>query len=142
MKETYNNLLELIDINENIKYNCESNIRLIEKFLLKQGPKSYSSSTSYLDADCIHGSRKEMDTEDYGKLIDELGKLRHMILLQNSILDGLYKTKKNIDTKLKKLKGIEHDVAYLKLVEGYSIHAIASKLHISESYAMKISAKI
>lgn len=142
MKETYNNLLELIDINESIKYNCESNLRLIEKFLLKQGPKGVPNGTSYLDADCIHSSRPEMHLEDYAKLIDESEKLRNMILLQENILKGLYTTKKNIDTKLKKLKGIEHDVAYLKLVEGETVHEIASKLHISESHAKKISAKI
>jgi len=142
MKETYKNLLDLIEMNENIKYNCESNLRLIERFFFKQGPKGYSEGTSYLDADCIHGSKPEMHTEDYAKLIDETEKLRHMIELQNSILEGLYKTKNSIDKKLKKLKGIEYDVAYLKLVEGYTIHAIASELHISESYAMKISAKI
>ncbi|NFQ86839.1 DNA-binding response regulator [Clostridium sporogenes] len=142
MKETYKNLLELIKINENIKHNCESNLRLIERFLLKQGPKGFPSGTSYLDADCIHGSKGEMHVEDYGKLMNECEKLKNMIFLQDNILEGLYKTKKNIDEKLKNLKGIKYDVAYLKLVEGYSIQAIASKLNISESYAMKISAKI
>lgn len=39
MKETYKNLLDLIEMNENIKYNCESNLRLIERFFFKQGPK-------------------------------------------------------------------------------------------------------
>ena len=142
MKETYKNLLELIEINENIKYNCESNLRLIERFLLKQGPGGYSSGTSYLDADTIHGSRSEIGYEDLKKLLEESSKLRSMIELQKNILQGAYKTKKLVDAKLKDLEGIEYDVAYLKLVEGYSIHEIASKLHISESYAMKISAKI
>ncbi|MGO5075202.1 DNA-binding response regulator [Clostridium sporogenes] len=142
MKETYKNLLELIKINENIKHNCESNLELIEKFLLKQGPKGFPSGTSYLDADCIHGSKGEMHVEDYGRLMSECEKLKNMIFLQDNILKGLYETKKNIDKKLKNLKGIKYSVAYLKLVEGYSIQAIASKLNISESYAMKISAKI
>ncbi|WP_061317549.1 hypothetical protein [Clostridium botulinum] len=142
MKETYKNLLELIKINENIKHNCKSNLRLIERFLLKQGPKGFPSGTSYLDADCIHGSKGEMHVEDYGRLMSECEKLKNMIFLQDNILKRLYETKKNIDEKLKDLKGIKYDVAYLKLVEGYSIQAIASKLNISESYAMKISAKI
>ncbi|RUT53392.1 hypothetical protein NPD9_1710 [Clostridium botulinum] len=142
MKETYKNLLDLIEMNENIKYNCESNLRLIERFFFKQGPKGYSEGTSYLDADCIHGSKPEMHIEDYAKLIDETEKLRHMIELQDSILEGLYKTKNSIDENLKKLTGIEYDVAYLKLVEGYTIHSIASKLNISESYARQISARI
>ncbi|EKS4344831.1 DNA-binding response regulator [Clostridium botulinum] len=142
MKETYKNLLELIKINENIKHNCESNLRLIERFLLKQGPKGFPSGTSYLDADCIHGSKGEMHVEDYGKLMNECEKLKNMIFLQDNILEGLYETKNSIDEKLKNLEGIKYDVAYLKLVEGYSIHAIANKLNISESYAMKISAKI
>ncbi|WP_251861955.1 DNA-binding response regulator [Clostridium sp. Marseille-Q2269] len=142
MKETYNNLLELIKINENIKQNCENNLRLIERFLLKQGPKGFPNSTSYLDADCIHGSKGEMHVEDYGKLMNECEKLKNMIFLQHNILEGLYETKNNIDKKLKKLEGIEYEVAYLKLVKGYTIHSIASKLNISESYARQISSRI
>ena len=142
MKETYKNLLELIEINENIKYNCESNLRLIERFILKQGPKGYSSGTSYVDADCIHGGTAEMHEEDYKKLLDESEKLKHMIFLQEEILKGLYETKKGIDEKLNDLTGIDYDVAYLKLVEGKTLHEIASELHISEIYAKKISAKI
>lgn len=142
MKETYKNLLELIQINENIKHNCKINLRLIEKFLLKQGPKGFSSGTSYLDADCIHGSRGEMHAEDYGKLMIECEKLTNMIFLQDNILKRLYETKKNIDEKLKDLEGIEYEVAYLKLVKGYTINDIAKELHISEIYAKKISAKI
>ena len=142
MKETYKNLLELIEINENIKYNCESNLRLIERFILKQGPKGYGSGTSYVDADCIHGGIAEMHEEDYKKLLDESEKLEHMIFLQEEILKGLYETKKGIDEKLNDLTGIDYDVAYLKLVEGKTLHEIASELHISEIYAKKISAKI
>ncbi|WP_061316886.1 hypothetical protein [Clostridium botulinum] len=142
MKETYKNLLELIKINENIKHNCENNLKLIEKFLLKQGPKGFVNSTSYLDADCIHGSKGEMHVEDYGKLMIECEKLTNMIFLQDNILKGLYETKKNIDEKLKDLEGIEYKVAYLKLVKGYTINDIAKELHISEIYAKKISAKI
>lgn len=142
MKETYKNLLELIEITENIKFNCESNLRLIERFILKQGPKGYSSCTSYVDADCIHGSKSELHAEDYEKLIDESEKLKHMINIQDSILKGLYQTKDKIDKKLKGLEGIEYEVAYLKLVEGKTLHAIASELNISEIYAKKISAKI
>ncbi|APH23432.1 hypothetical protein RSJ22_17720 [Clostridium botulinum] len=142
MKETYKNLLELIKINENIKHNCENNLKLIEKFLLKQGPKGFPSGTSYLDADCIHGSKGEMHVEDYGRLMSECEKLKNMIFLQDNILKGLYETKKNIDEKLKNLEGIEYKVAYLKLVKGYTINDIAKELHISEVYAKKISAKI
>lgn len=142
MKETYKNLLELIEINEEIKHNCESNLRLIEKFLLKQGPKGYSSGTSYLDADCVHGSKKEMGLEDIKKLMEESERLESMIYLQNGILEGYYKIKKMVDEKLKNLKGLDYEVAYLKLVEGYTLHEIASKLHISEIYAKKISARI
>lgn len=142
MKETYKNLIELIEINENIKFNCESNLRLIQKFILKQAPKSYSCGTSYVDADCIPGRKLELHETDYEKLIDEMEKLNSMIFLQEGILKGLYATKTIIDKRLKDLKGINYDVAYLKLVEGYTLQAIASELHISLIYTMKISAKI
>lgn len=142
MKDTYKNLLGIIEINENIKNNCVESLKQIEDFLLSQGPQEYKNCTSYIDADCIHGSRKEMHAEDFKKLLDEAEQLRHMIELQQGILKGAYETKNKVDISLKDLKGIEHDVAYLKLVEGFSIHEIASTLHISESYAMKLSAKI
>lgn len=142
MKETYKNLIELIEINENIKFNCQSNLRLIQKFILKQAPKSYSCGTSYVDADCIHGGKLELHETDYEKLIDEMEKLNSMIFLQEGILKGLYATKASIDKKLKNLKGINYDVAYLKLVEGYNLQAIASNLHLSYDRIKHISSMI
>lgn len=142
MKESYRNILELIEINENIKFECESNLRVFEKFFLKAGPKGYSGGTSYHDYDMIHGSKAELGLMELETIITSIDKLKELILIQEIILDNLYDAKANIDKKLSMLKGIPYEVAYLKLVEGYSLKKIIEHLHISESYAMKLAAKV
>lgn len=142
IRNTYKNILELITINENVKYECESNLRIYEKFFLKAGPAGYSKGTSYQDYDTIHGSKPEIAALELETIITSMDKLRELIQIQEIILDNLYDAKAIIDNKLSILKGIPYQLAYLKLVEGYSIKRIMEQLHISESYAMKLSAKV
>jgi hypothetical protein len=142
MKESYRNILELIEINENVKYECEANLRIYEKFFLKAGPAGYSKGTSYRDYDTIHGSKPEIAALEIEVIITSMDKLRELIQIQEIILANLYEAKAVIDNKLSVLKGISYQLAYLKLVEGYSIKEMMEQLHISESYAMKLSAKV
>lgn len=138
----YKDLLELIDINENILNNCKQSYRQIEMFLLKQGrPAGYREATSYIDADCIRGSREELHAEDYQKLINEMQQLDSMRFLQEEILKNLYKTKDEIDNKLINLQGLEYKVEYLKYVKGYSLQQIADELNYSIDRIKQISAR-
>jgi DNA-directed RNA polymerase specialized sigma subunit len=141
--QSYKDLLELININENILSNCKENKRMIEMFLLKQGrPAGYREATSYLDADCIRGSRAELHAEDYQKLIEEMEQLDNMIYLQEEILKNLYKTKDEIDHKLINLQGLEYKVYYMKTVKGMTLREIAATLQYSEEHIRRIHSKV
>jgi hypothetical protein len=129
MYKCYKELLELIDINEKILNNCKQNLRDIELYMIKSGqPKGYGKSTSFLDADCVHGSKPELRYDILQQLVDEQEKLGSMIYLQESILAGLYKTKKEIDDKLNSLEGLEHKVFYKRFISGKSIKTTWSEL--------------
>lgn len=142
MKETYENIVKLIQANEGVKSSCRKSLQDIEHFFLSQGPKGYSSGMSYQDFDAVHGSRSEIGYNELQIIMQSADKLKSMIELQDNILSGLYDAKNSIDETLNSLKGIPHDVAYLKLVKGYSLIQIADELNISQSYAEKISAKM
>ena len=141
--QSYKSILELIEINESIKYSCQTTLLDSQKFLLKQGcPVGYSTGTSYQDADCIHGSRVEVGVVQLEKMVGNIDLMKEIIAKQDDILTELYNTKSNIDTRLKSLKGTYYEVAYLRLVEGYSLGMIAERLHVSYGYCKNISSKI
>lgn len=104
-------------------------------------PKGYSHGTSYVDADCIHGSKEELHADMIQKYIEECERYKNMIYLQEEILKGLVKTKNKVDEKLKTLKGLEYKVMYLKMVEGMNLQEIASKLGYSYQYIREIASK-
>lgn len=143
MIDSYKDLLSMIDSHENILKSCRDSLAQIKEFLLNQGaPQGYKEATSYVDADCIRGSRKELHPDMFQKLIDEAQRIENMIFLEENILDGLYKTRKAVLGKLKGLTGIDYQVAYLREVEGCNLIQIASKLEKSYDYIKEISSRI
>lgn len=142
MTESYKNILEMIRINEAIKFDCKESLARIEYFFLKKGPKGYGKSTSYMDADLVHGDKVEIGFKELQMIAEGAEKLKSMLAMVEKNLIELYATKKKIQDTLSNLTGIEYDVARLKLVEGLKLKEIADKLHISEAYVKKISAKI
>lgn len=143
VRQSYENILELIQINESIKHQCQKNLIEIERFLLKQGrPKGYSSATSYVDADRIRGTKEDLGAHELQLLIENLDRLKTIVVKQDEILTDLYAVKRDIDEKLAGLTGLHYEVGYLKLVKGKSLVQIADDLHISVGHAKRISAKI
>lgn len=141
--KSYKELLALIDINESILETCRHNLSEINKYVIRNNaPTNYPEGTSYLDADTIHGGKKEMHLEDWQKLIEEGGRIQSMILLQESILKGLKETKDKIDKKLAGLQGIECKIIYFKYCEGLNLSEIASKLGYSYDYIREVHARI
>lgn len=141
--KNYKELMTLIEINESILETCKHNLWQINKYLIRNNaPTGYAEGTSYIDADCIHGGRKEMHPEDWQKLIEESGKFQSMIELQESILNGLKQTKDKIDEKLLNLQGLEYKIIYYKYVEGLNLQQIASKLGYSYDYIREVHARI
>ena len=97
---TYNDMKTLLETHKNIVEDCkrqlENNKEEIEKLMLKDAPKGYSGGTSYVDADCVHGSKPELRYDILEKFIDEQNKLYHMIEVSTNsieyyqkVIDGL-----------------------------------------------------
>lgn len=115
------------EIEERIKRNKEAKIMLQKEFLEGCAPQGYKKGTSYLDADTIHGSRKEYNLFD---MIERLRLLDHMIYIDEIIL-GNYNQKERIQNKLHELKNIEDKVTYLRMVEGKTQEETAEILNYS-----------
>lgn len=64
------------------------------------------------------------------------------IAVITSILNDKFQTKKEIEEKVMKLEGLDHKIAYKKVIEGKDLQTIADELYISQSWAKKRSAKI
>lgn len=61
-----------------------------------------------------------------------------MIYLQQEKLKRLLNTKENTDNKLKGIEGLEHNIAYLKYVEGNNLQQITSRLGYSYQYIRRV----
>lgn len=109
-----------------------------ENLLKTVGPAEYSNGTSYLDADCIHGSRKEMCIQE---IIEQSGRLENMIYLENCILEKTEKEIKKIKKGLKGLEGLELKVREMRTIEGKKLNQIANELGYSEGYIRRVACK-
>jgi len=79
---------------------------------------------------------------EYGRLLEAMGRLESMELIENTILGGMVEAEKKIDAKLKEFEGIEYKVAYLVQVKGYTLQQVADELKYSPGYIQNISAKV
>ncbi len=130
---------ELIKLNENILERCLYSKSQIESFFRYHSePKGYSKGTSYIDADTIHGSKKEYHPEDYQKLIEELGRLESIIFLQTEILDNLNKLREDLINSTKELEGIEYKVVVMHNLEGKTLREISEELGYSYQYIREV----
>ncbi len=64
------------------------------------------------------------------------------IAIITSILNDKFQTKKEMEEKVMQLEGLDHKIAFKKIIEGKDLQTIADELYISESWAKKKSAKI
>lgn len=143
MMNSYEDLIKLIEIHEEILSTYKKSLNKTKEFLLYSGaPEGYKKSTSYVDADCRHASRKFLHPDMIEDLIYGTDEIKSMIIKEEDILKGLYKTRENIKYKLNGLTGIQYKVAYLKEIEGYNLIQIAYKLGKSYDYIKEISSKI
>lgn len=143
MTNSYKDLLNLIEIHTNIKESYEESLDKILLFLKYSGcPDIYKTRTSFVDADSIHGSRKELRPDILQNMLNEINRTKQLIEHEDKILKSLCNTKLSVKNKLKGLQGIDYQVAYLKEVEGYNLIQISSKLNKSYDYIREISSRI
>ncbi|BDR73646.1 hypothetical protein K144316041_23540 [Clostridium tetani] len=124
------------EIKERIRANKEA-IRLIkEKYIEYNSPEGYKKGTSYLDADTIHGSRKEHSLFD---MVERLRLLENMIYIDTLILHN-YEKEERIQDKLQHIKTTKDKVHYLRRVEGFTQEQTAEKLGITDRHVRRIEA--
>ena len=127
---------------ELIENQIRKNERLIERLLSTYyaafSPEEYPTGTSYLDADTIHGTRKELHIE---YLPDEINRIREMIEVDKIILNSL-KRKVNIEVKLSELDNVQDKVKFLRRVMKLNQKGTAEILGMSERQIRRIDKKI
>jgi len=96
--ETYKDIQELINSGEIVRDNALKSLLDIQEYLEGQGkPKGYSTGTSYVDADTIHGSRGESHADTYQRLVNAAASLNNMVIVQEKALERYYKIKEEVD---------------------------------------------
>lgn len=125
------------EIEERIKRNKEAIEILKEEYIKACRPQGYRSGTSYLDADCIHGSRKTHRLQD---MIKGMETLENLIFVDETIL-GNYKNKERIQNKLLELPNIKDKVTYLRKVEGKTQEETAEILGVTDRHIRRIESK-
>ncbi len=124
---------------QEVKYRLEKNKKdkeyILEKVIRAAAPSGFKESTSYLDADMIRGSRKEVDLQ---KVYEAIRQLENMIYLDELILDKLIKEQIEIPKRLEELPGNKERVQYLRQVHGYTQEQTAEVLGVTDRYVRKI----
>lgn len=108
---------------------------ILENVIKASAPSGYKESTSYLDADCIRGSRKEVDL---AKTYEAIRLLENLIYLDELILDKMIKEEIEIPKRLEELPGNKEKVYYLRNVQGYTQERTAEILGISDRHVRRL----
>lgn len=125
---------KITEIENRIRKNEEAKLLIREEYLKANCPQGYKSGTSYLDADTIHGSRKEFSINN---MVESLKLLEHLIYIDTVILEN-YKKENRIAEKLKELETTKDKVYYLRQVEGYTQEKTAEILGITDRWVRKL----
>lgn len=86
--------------------------------------------------------RIEYNRIDLDIYVEKKNKLNNEVAIIQAILDDKRETQRQILEKLGQLEGLEYKIAYKRFIEGKTLNEIADELNISDSWAMKKSAKV
>ena len=125
---------KITEIENRIRKNEEAKLLIHEEYLKANCPQGYKTGTSYLDADTIHGSRKEFSVSS---MVESLRLLEHLIYIDTVILEN-YKKENRVAEKLKELETTKDKVYYLRQVEGYTQEKTAEILGITDRWVRKL----
>lgn len=129
---------KITEIETRIRKNQEAMLLIHEEYLKANCPQGYKTGTSYLDADTIHGSRKEFSVSS---MVESLRLLEHLIYIDTVILEN-YKKENRVAEKLKELETMKDKVYYLRQVEGYTQEKTAEIINISCRHLQRLESEI
>lgn len=124
------------EIKERIKRNKETIKMITDIYVKANAPEGYKSFTSYVDADAIHGSRKNIDTIE---IIERIRILENLIYIDERILRN-YEKEQRIQKKLLDIDNIRDKVYYLRKIEGKTQEQTAEILGITDRHVRRIEA--
>lgn len=127
-------LKEIKDVRKRIEDSERELMDLAEVYYKAFKPDGYKTSTSYLDADTIKGSKKELHLED---LAEEMMRIKNLIEVDKIILNSLER-KIEIEVRLSELKSISDKVFFLRKVCKLTQAATAEVLGITDRHVRRI----
>lgn len=133
--ESYKDLCEEIEIWKERLTTYEIQIEAISKLAKLDGPKDITGidySQPYVDSTSQIG---------FEEALDMLGKLESHIYLHQQAIQNMEKSKRKIEDRIKRLKGIDKRVVYMRDIEGMTLIDIAEELGYSYDYIREISAR-
>lgn len=133
--KSYKDLCEEIEIwKERVKaYKAE--IRALKKLAKVYGPSDIAGidySQPKVQKTCQMG---------FEEFLIRLQKLENHIYIHEEAIKNMEKCRKNMEERIKRLKGIDYKVVYLRDIEGKSLVEIADELGYSYDYIKEISAR-
>ncbi len=133
--KSYKDLCTEIEIwKERVKaYKAE--IKALKKLAKVYGP----SDVKGID----YSQLKVQNTHQIGfeEFLERLYKLEYQIYIHEEAIESMEKHRRNIEERIKKLKGIDYKVVYLRDIEGKSLIEIADELGYSYQYIKEVSAR-
>ena len=124
------------ELEERIKRNKEALIELDEIFYKFNGPKGYSTGTSWQDYDCIRGGNKEMDLFTY---VTDRERLKTFIEIDEKILENLKRNQK-LKEDIKLMPKNTDRIILMKSL-GYSTKEISDELYLTPRYVRRVVQK-
>jgi len=101
-------------------------------------PAGYKTGTSYLDADCFHGTK----ADNLAFVVEGISKLDNLIYIESGIIKNLDKEIDELKNELKSLKGLKLKIKTMQIVEGKSLKEIADELRYSYDYIRETAADL
>lgn len=133
--KSYRDLCNEIEVLEWSVEAYKDEIKALNKLAKIYGPRDISAID--YSQPRVKGTN-QIAFEDY---LFRLRQLEDHIYLHEDAIKNMTKTKEKIKGKLKELKGLDKEVAYMRDIEGKSLKEIADELGYSYQYIKEVSAR-
>ena len=89
----------------------------------------------------LYATRRLMKKIELDKAYDRFNEIERKLAILAAVIEDKQETRKKIIKNLRKLKGIDYKVVYLRDVRGLKLHEIAKKLKYSIRHVERISSR-